>query len=93
MNKLSEQDFTGFYDCNGRPIFIGDTVEEGCNGLVCKVIKNPKCIGGYGLEGCGPGYTIDDSEIEWTVIKSIHEISKEDIKDMSWLYSHEDIER
>ena len=61
--------FTGYYDANQNPINVGDIVQEGCNGLVREVIKNPMCKGGYGLKGCGESYCIADARIEWEVIE------------------------
>lgn len=57
--------FTGYYDANQNPIYVGDIIQEGCNGIISEVIKNPNCKGGYGLEGCGESYCIADASIEW----------------------------
>lgn len=59
--------FTGHYDVNGKPIFIGDTILEGCNGLISSVEFN-KERGAYWLKGLGDGYSIEDSSIEWEKI-------------------------
>lgn len=66
--------FTGFYDNEGKPIYLGDTVYEGCNGLVRKVVVNQESEGGYGLEGCGPSYGIADAGIEWRVVTDEDEV-------------------
>lgn len=60
----SEKIFTGFYDANNTPIYVGDIVKEGCNGLVAKVIIDFEK--GYWLEGLGEGYGIENSD-EWEV--------------------------
>lgn len=71
--------FTGYYDENGNPLYVGDTVKEGCNGLIRKIVENPKCSGGYGLEGCSPDYSIEDAHIEWTKCEEIEEcVEKQD---------------
>lgn len=59
--------FTGHYDVNGKPIFLGDTIIEGCNGLISSVEFN-KERGAYWLKGLGEGYSIEDSHIEWEKI-------------------------
>ena len=59
--------FTGHYDVNGKPIFLGDTIIEGCNGLISSVEFN-KERGAYWLKGLGDGYSIEDSSIEWEKI-------------------------
>lgn len=59
--------FTGHYDVNGKPIFIGDTILEGCNGLISSVEFN-KERGAYWLKGLCDGYSIEDSSIEWEKI-------------------------
>lgn len=73
-----EKIFTGFYDANNTPIYVGDIVKEGCNGLVAKVIIDFEK--GYWLEGLGEGYGIENAHIEWEVQEpSIHsQISKLD---------------
>lgn len=74
----SEKIFTGFYDANNTPIYVGDIVKEGCNGIVAKVILDFEK--GYWLEGLGKGYGIENAHIEWEVQEpSIHsQISKLD---------------
>ncbi len=62
-----EKSFTGHYDNTGKPIFVGDTVYEGCNGLVAKVEFNQE-RGAYWLAGLGDGYGIEDSNIEWKIL-------------------------
>ncbi len=64
-----EKSFTGHYDNTGKPIFVGDTVYEGCNGLVAKVEFNQE-RGAYWLAGLGDGYGIEDSNIEWKILDS-----------------------
>ena len=59
--------YTGHMDSLGNPIFVGDVVKEGCNGLVAEVEFN-KERGAYHLKGLGEGYGIEDSEIEWEVV-------------------------
>ena len=64
MNNI----FTGHYDSNGKPIFLGDKIKEGCNGLISTVEFN-KERGAYWLKDLGDGYSIEDSDVEWTKIK------------------------
>lgn len=64
MNNI----FTGHYDRNGKPIFLGDKIKEGCNGLISTVEFN-KERGAYWLKDLGDGYSIEDSDVEWTKIK------------------------
>ena len=59
--------FTWHYDVNGKPIFLGDTIIEGCNGLISSVEFN-KERGAYWLKGLGDGYSIENSSIEWEKI-------------------------
>lgn len=59
--------FTGHYDVNHKPIHVGDTIKEGCNGIIAKVEFNQE-RGAYGLEGCSGDYSIEDSEIEWEIL-------------------------
>ena len=63
MNNI----FTGHYDSNGKPIFLGDKIKEGCNGLISTVEFN-KERGAYWLKDLGDGYSIEDSDVEWTKI-------------------------
>lgn len=63
----SERVFTGHYDKNNVPIYVGDTVKEWCNGLVAEVEFNVE-RGSFWLKGLGEGYGIEDSNIEWEVI-------------------------
>ena len=67
MESKKQKVFTGHYDVNNKPIYLGDTIKEGCNGLISKVEFNKK-RGAYWLEGLGEGYGIEDSEIEWEVL-------------------------
>ena len=68
----SVSEFTGVTDKNGKKIFEGDIVEEGCNGLVGVVIwDNSKCT--YGLKDFGESYKIEDAPIEWEVIGNLHD--------------------
>lgn len=60
---------TGFCDCHGKPIYVGDTVYEGCNGLVSTVEWNPG-RGSFWLNGLGEGYGIENAHIEWEVLYS-----------------------
>lgn len=62
-----EKLFTDHYDNTGKPIFVGDTVYESCNGLVAKVEFDQE-RGAYWLAGLGDGYGIEDSNIEWKVL-------------------------
>lgn len=66
-DKLKQTTFTGHYDCNGKPIYVGNTIREGCNGLVAKVEYNTE-RGAYWLEGLGEGYGIENSETEWEIL-------------------------
>lgn len=59
--------FTGYYDHNNKPIFVGDTIKEGCNGLVSTVEWNGK-RSSFWLKGLGEGYGIENSHIEWDKI-------------------------
>ena len=81
--EYSDKVYTGHNDCNGNPIYVGDIIKEGCNGLEAPVVWNNK-RGSYWLEGLGEGYGIENAEIEWSVIKSYaHENhSNEDIDDV-----------
>lgn len=72
-HDISQKKFTGYYDSNHCPIYVGDTVKEACNGLIRKVVENHLCVGGYGLEGCCPDYNIEDADIEWTKCEEIEE--------------------
>ena len=63
MNNI----FTGHYDSNGKPIFLGDKIKEGCNGLISTVEFN-KERSAYWLKDLGDGYSIEDSDVEWTKI-------------------------
>lgn len=65
MNKT----YTGHHDTNGNPIYVGDTIKEGCNGLVSTVEFNVK-RGSFWLKGLGEGYGIENAEIEWENIDS-----------------------
>lgn len=67
MQGTYEKSFTGHYDNTGKPIFVGDTVYEGCNGLVAKVEFNQE-RGAYWLAGLGDGYGIENSNIEWKIL-------------------------
>lgn len=62
----SEKIFTGHYDMN-KPIYVGDKVKEGCNGIISEVEFNQK-RGTYGLKGCSGDYNIKDSEIECKIL-------------------------
>lgn len=64
---------TGFTDCCGNPIFLGDTIKEGCNGLTSKVVYNKK-RGAFWLDRLRDGYGIENAGIEWTVINSVKNI-------------------
>lgn len=68
--------YTGYKDCEGKPIYIGDIVEEGCNGLKTKVVWN-KDRNSFWLEGLGEGYSIENADVEWTVIESYRDKEEE----------------
>ena len=64
--------YTGLTDRNGKRIFEGDIVEEGCNGLIGVVVwDNTK--GTYKLKDFGEGYEIENAHIEWEIIGNIHD--------------------
>lgn len=65
---------TGFKDCEGISIFVGDTIKEGCNGLISTVEWRYEA-GTFCLKGLGDCYNIKDSSIEWTVLNSNSEES------------------
>lgn len=84
----SEYICTGHTDTNGTPIYVGDVVKEGCNGLVAKVVLDFEK--GYLLEGLGEGYGIENAHIEWEVQEpSIYS----QIQSKETLASCEDLER
>ena len=61
--------FTGHYDCEGIPIYVGDIVVEGCNGNKAEVIFDEK-RGALWLKGLEEGYGIENSDVEWEVVES-----------------------
>ncbi len=61
--------FTEHYDAEGIPIYVGDIVVEGCNGLKAEVVFD-KEKGALWLKGLGEGYGIENSHIEWDVVES-----------------------
>lgn len=63
--------YTGSADVNGKKIFEGDIIREGCNGRIGEVIRDNS--GTYRLNGFGKDYTIEDAEIEWVVIGNIYD--------------------
>lgn len=69
MNSINEYVYTGYTDMNNIPIFVGDTVKEGCNGLVSTVIWKQE-LATFGLKGLGDDYVIQDAKIEWEVLNS-----------------------
>lgn len=69
---------TGFKDCNGKEILVGDKVYEGCNGLTSTVVWDPT-NGTYKLDGLGD-YYIKDASIEWEVIESVCETDDLDVE-------------
>lgn len=64
-------EYTGKQDADRKDIFVGDIVEEGCNGLVGAVVWDNQ-LGTYRIEGLGEGYTIAESHISWHIIGNIH---------------------
>ena len=64
--------YTGLTDNNGKKIFEGDIIEEGCNGLRGAVVWD-NTLGTYGLEKFGEDYTIKDAHIEWEIIGNVHD--------------------
>lgn len=64
--------FTTLTDMNGKKVFEGDVVKEGCNYLIGVVVwDNSKCT--YKLKDFGDGYEIENAPIEWKVIGNIHD--------------------
>lgn len=67
--EFRDKVYTGHNDCNGNPIYVGDIIKEGCNGLEAAIVWNNE-RGSYWLEGLGEGYGIENAEIEWCIIDS-----------------------
>lgn len=67
--EFRDQIYTGHNDCDGNPIYVGDIIKEGCNGLEAPVVWNNE-RGSYWLEELGEGYGIENAETEWHVIDS-----------------------
>lgn len=63
---------TGFFDAEGKEIYVGDKIYEGCNGLVGTVGWCPK-KGTFKLIEYGDGYEIENAEIDWTVVDEKYE--------------------
>lgn len=63
---------TGKKDFDGRKIWEGDVVYEGCNGFVREVVWDAeRCT--YVLNGLGEGYDISVASSEWEVIGNAYE--------------------
>lgn len=62
-------------DWKGRQIWENDIIEEGCNGLITKVVWNNHSAC-FRLDGLGDSYKCDDSSIEWEVIGNIFDNSE-----------------
>lgn len=68
---------TGFKDCHGKKIHVGDKIVEGCNLLVSTVCWD-KEQGTYKLKGLGD-YYISDADVEWTVIETFDVVKDLDV--------------
>lgn len=65
-------DDTGHFDAEGNLIQVGDIVYEGCNGLTAEVVWNPERAS-FWLKGLGEGYGIEDSDVEWQIVRKYNE--------------------
>lgn len=70
-------DDTGHFDAEGNLIQIGDIVYEDCNGLTAEVVWNPERAS-FWLKDLGEGYGIEDSDVEWNIVRKYNEIDKEE---------------
>lgn len=68
-------DDTGHFDAEGNLIQVGDVVYEDCNGLTAEVVWNPKKAS-FWLKDLGEGYGIEDSNVEWHIVRKYNEIDK-----------------
>lgn len=68
--------YTGYTDRNGQPIFVGDTIREGCNGLQSTIIWDPGTAT-FVMQGLGTEYRIEDAPIKWTKTGSYLDGTKE----------------
>lgn len=68
---------TGYFDTEGNLIHVGDMVYEGCNGQTAEVVWNPKKAS-FWLKDLGEGYGIEDSDVEWHIVRKYNEIDKEE---------------
>ncbi len=66
---MNEYVNTGFKDCDKTSIYVGDIIQEGCNGLISIVEWNQK-RGSFWLKNLGEGYGIENASIEWKVLNS-----------------------
>ena len=64
--------YTGLEDSNGKKIFEGDIVKEGCNGLIGVVVWC-NSLGTYRLANFGEDYAIKEAPFEWEIISNIHD--------------------
>lgn len=69
MTSVNEFVNTGYKDENHIPIFVGDTVQEGCNNLI-SIVEWRKEATTFCLKGLGESYNIRDAHIEWKVLNS-----------------------
>lgn len=60
---------TGYKDENQIPIFVGDTVWEGCNGFISTVEWRQE-VATFCLKGLGNDYRISNADTEWKVLNS-----------------------
>ena len=82
---------TGFKDCYGVEIHVGDKVVEGCNLRVSTVCWDAE-QGTYKMKGLG-NYYISDANAEWMVIESFKTVKDgENLPYVMTLEEHDAIE-